>query len=170
MMFIFQNKENKDLINAINFILGYKTKKPELFKLALLHKSIKSEESNERLEFLGDSVLGSSVTSYLFRRYDKDEGFCTKLKTKMINTDAGRVYNLALSISELTFSQPIDIEDKVNTEMGLIEQKLEEGEPLSQKECGKKYTLVKKLFSSFYLFFHRLYFIFSYTKKTFIFI
>ena len=37
----FQNKENKDLINAINFILGYKTRKPELFKLALLHKSIK---------------------------------------------------------------------------------------------------------------------------------
>ena len=45
MMFIFQNKENKDLINAINFILGYKTRKPELFKLALLHKSIKTDES-----------------------------------------------------------------------------------------------------------------------------
>ena len=45
MIFIFQNKENKDLINAINFILGYKTKKPELFKLALLHKSIKTDES-----------------------------------------------------------------------------------------------------------------------------
>jgi dsRNA-specific ribonuclease len=52
MMFIFQNKENKDLINAINFILGYKTRKPELFKLALLHKSIKTDESNERLEYL----------------------------------------------------------------------------------------------------------------------
>ena len=57
MMFIFQNKENKDLINAINFILGYKTRKPELFKLALLHKSIKTEESNERLEFLGDAIF-----------------------------------------------------------------------------------------------------------------
>ena len=67
MMFIFQNKENKDLINAINFILGYKTKKPELFKLALLHKSIKSEESNERLEFLGDAVLGLIVAKYLFK-------------------------------------------------------------------------------------------------------
>ena len=80
MMFIFQNKENKDLINAINFILGYKTKKPELFKLALLHKSIKSEESNERLEFLGDAVLGLIVAKYLFKLYPfKDEGFLTCL-------------------------------------------------------------------------------------------
>ena len=51
-MFFFQSQENKELIKAIQFILGYNTKKPELFKLALLHKSIKSDESNERLEFL----------------------------------------------------------------------------------------------------------------------
>ena len=58
------------------------------------------EHSNERLEFLGDSVLGSSVTSYLFRRYDKDEGFCTKLKTKMINTDALAMLSKKLGLQE----------------------------------------------------------------------
>ena len=89
MMFIFQNKENKDLINAINFILGYKTKKPELFKLALLHKSIKSEESNERLEFLGDAVLGLIVAKYLFKLYPfKDEGFLTKIRSKIVNRES----------------------------------------------------------------------------------
>ena len=50
-MIFFESKENKNLIKAIEFILGYRTRKPELYKLALLHKSIKSEESNERLEF-----------------------------------------------------------------------------------------------------------------------
>ena len=53
MILFFQSKENKELINAINFILGYKTKKPDLFKLALLHKSIKSDESNEMIILSG---------------------------------------------------------------------------------------------------------------------
>jgi len=46
-------------------------------------------DSNERLEFLGDSIVGSIVVSYLFRRFpDGDEGFMTKLKTRLVKTDA----------------------------------------------------------------------------------
>ena len=44
-------------------------------------------ESNERLEFLGDSILGAVVTTYLYNRFNEDEGFCTKLKTKLVNSD-----------------------------------------------------------------------------------
>ena len=89
MILFFQSKENKQLINAINFILGYKTKKPDLFKLALLHKSIKSDESNERLEFLGDAILGLIVAKYLFKLYPfKDEGFLTKIRSKIVNSDS----------------------------------------------------------------------------------
>ena len=74
-MIFFESKENKNLIKAIKFILGYRTRKPELYKLALLHKSIKSEESNERLEFLGDAILGLIVAKYLFKLFPfKDEG------------------------------------------------------------------------------------------------
>ena len=44
------------------------------------------EESNERLEFLGDSVLSVIVAGYLFERYpDSNEGFLTKLRTKIVN-------------------------------------------------------------------------------------
>ena len=89
MILFFQSKENKELINAINFILGYKTKKPDLFKLALLHKSIKSDESNERLEFLGDAILGLIVAKYLFKLYPfKDVGFLTKIRSKIVNRDS----------------------------------------------------------------------------------
>ena len=89
MILFFQSKENKELINAINFILGYKTKKPDLFKLALLHKSIKSDESNERLEFLGDAILSLIVAKYLFKLYPfKDEGFLTKVRSKIVNRDS----------------------------------------------------------------------------------
>ena len=89
MIFFFQNKEDKELIRAIDFILGYKTNKPELYKLALLHKSIKSEESNERLEFLGDAILGLIVAKYLFKLYPfKDEGFLTKIRSKIVNRES----------------------------------------------------------------------------------
>jgi ribonuclease III len=44
------------------------------------------EESNERLEFLGDSILGKVVAAYLFQRYpDENEGFLTKMRTKLVN-------------------------------------------------------------------------------------
>ena len=89
MIFFFRNKEDKKLINAIDFILGYRTNKPDLYKLALLHKSIKSEESNERLEFLGDAVLGLIVAKYLFKLYPfKDEGFLTKIRSKIVNRES----------------------------------------------------------------------------------
>lgn len=44
------------------------------------------EESNERLEFLGDAVVNLIIGKYLFDRYpDENEGFLTKLRTKLVN-------------------------------------------------------------------------------------
>lgn len=44
------------------------------------------ENSNERLEFLGDSVLSVVVASYLYERYpESEEGFLTKMRTKLVN-------------------------------------------------------------------------------------
>src|SRR3989344_6778003 len=43
------------------------------------------DQSYERLEFIGDTVLGSAIGTYLYARYpDQDEGFMTKLKTKLV--------------------------------------------------------------------------------------
>jgi ribonuclease III len=42
-------------------------------------------ESYERQEFLGDSHLGSIISTYLFKRYNEDQGFMTKLKTNLVN-------------------------------------------------------------------------------------
>ena len=44
------------------------------------------EESNERLEFLGDAVLNLIIGKYLFERFpDENEGFLTKMRTKLVN-------------------------------------------------------------------------------------
>jgi len=47
-----------------------------------------SPDCNERLEFLGDSIVGATVVSYLYRRFsENDEGFMTKLKTRLVKTN-----------------------------------------------------------------------------------
>ncbi len=62
-----------------------------LFKRAFHHKSMNSnatngyKTSNERLEYLGDSILSSIVAEYLFQKYPtKDEGFLTKMRSKIV--------------------------------------------------------------------------------------
>lgn len=63
----------------------------ELLDLALTHRSYAYEHgqipTNERLEFLGDSVLGVIVTEYLYRRYpDLAEGQLAKLRASVVST------------------------------------------------------------------------------------
>ncbi len=66
-----------------------------LFKLALLHSSLAKEnsqgfkESNERLEYLGDAILGAVVADYLFRRFPyKNEGFMTEIRSRLVSREA----------------------------------------------------------------------------------
>ncbi len=66
---------------------------PETLRLALTHRSYSYENdgipTNERLEFLGDSVLGFSVTDYLYRTYpDLPEGDLAKLRSALVSTRA----------------------------------------------------------------------------------
>ena len=58
--------------------------------MAFYHRSMNQDDSgtsynNERLEFLGDSVLNAIVAEYLFKKYpNKDEGFLTKMRSKIV--------------------------------------------------------------------------------------
>ncbi len=71
-------------------IIGYRFSDPELLCRALSHSSYTNEtkrlsESNERLEFLGDSVLSIIVAEYLFKNYSKfPEGELTKLRASLV--------------------------------------------------------------------------------------
>lgn len=62
-----------------------------LFKLAFFHKSMNNKEvdyksyNNERLEYLGDSVLSTIVAEYLYKKYPgRNEGFLTKMRSKIV--------------------------------------------------------------------------------------
>jgi ribonuclease-3 len=72
--------------------LGYLFSRPDLLERALTHRSyVHSSENeglraNERLEFLGDSVLGMVTSRFLFERFpDKSEGDLTKLKSTLVS-------------------------------------------------------------------------------------
>ena len=86
-------------------VIGFSIKNRSYFVQALMHRSFLENNSgyavsNERMEFLGDSVLNLTVAEYLFDEFpDKDEGFLTKVRAKLVNrialADAADRINLA---------------------------------------------------------------------------
>ncbi len=79
----FRRKERNQYIFWRN-LLGYTPKRLELYKLALTHRSA-SRGSNERLEFLGDAVLGLVVAQQLYALYPNEtEGKLTRMRAKIV--------------------------------------------------------------------------------------
>lgn len=78
------------MARRLRSLLGFIPANINLFKLAFYHKSTSTEklyavQSNERLEYLGDAVLGTIVAEYLFKKYpNSDEGFLTKMRSKIV--------------------------------------------------------------------------------------
>jgi len=77
---------------GITKILGFKPKNLEIYKRAFLHRSANQKDSKgtpmnyERLEFLGDSMLGTVISKYLFNEVPAgDEGYLTKMRSKIVS-------------------------------------------------------------------------------------
>jgi ribonuclease-3 len=79
-----------------------------LYEHALRHRSIfrgqptDGTESNERLEFLGDAVLGATVAERLYRRFpDRDEGFLTRTRANLVNGKTLATFAEAIGLAPL---------------------------------------------------------------------
>ena len=109
----FNNKHvNEKFISSIfkRFDMPYQPHNMDLYQNAFIHKSYKRKNSslltpilnssrspsalplmdvdNERLEFLGDSVLSPIAAKYLYERYpDQNEGFMTKMRSRLVMCD-----------------------------------------------------------------------------------
>jgi ribonuclease-3 len=84
--------KDKKLFLSLRNILGFYPQNISLYKQCLRHRSAAvafkegADNSNERLEFLGDAVLGASVAHFLFRKFPfKDEGFLTKIRSRIVS-------------------------------------------------------------------------------------
>ncbi len=121
---------------------GMRPKSLENYRRALVHKSLskyikytldkglpvcsylldgKEPASNERLEFLGDSVLNFIVAGYLFQKYpDKDEGFMTRLRTKIVRDTHCVKFSKLIGIGPFVLTGSIvkkDIDGSVNDKL-----------------------------------------------------
>lgn len=87
--------EEKNFKKSIELIIGEKPSNLSVYQLAFRHTSASREtaikgfrESNERLEYLGDAVLGMVVAEFLFTKYPyKDEGFLTEIRSRIVNRE-----------------------------------------------------------------------------------
>lgn len=89
-----RSKEDGDFFLEIWQILGFKPKNLDLYRKAFTHRSVNLKDSKglplnyERLEFLGDTVLGSIISHYLYKQVPTgDEGYLTKMRSKIVSRE-----------------------------------------------------------------------------------
>ncbi len=103
---------NRKVYTAILHVLKYRPKNLGLFKLALTHKSAsykiynQHSSNNERLEFLGDSVLNTIVAEWLYQNYpESDEGFLTHMRSKIVSRDNLNYIASEIGLNKLVFNE-----------------------------------------------------------------
>ncbi|MFB2121168.1 ribonuclease III [Parapedobacter sp. 2B3] len=99
---------NRRYVRALKNMLGFVPGNLHLYQLAFRHKSVAvpikdgTKNSNERLEFLGDAVLGSVVAELLFKKYPyKGEGFLTEMRSKIVSRAHLNQLSKKLGLNEL---------------------------------------------------------------------
>ena len=73
-------------------LLGFYPTNLKVYDLAVIHKSASKIDSqgnyinNERLEYLGDAILGAAIADFLYNRFpNQDEGYLTQMRSKLVN-------------------------------------------------------------------------------------
>jgi len=87
-----QEQEDEEFYDALKKLLGFRPKNIFYYKTAFIHRSIKVLDENgnpinyERMEFLGDAMLGSIIAAFLFKMVpDGDEGYLTQMRSKIVS-------------------------------------------------------------------------------------
>jgi len=86
------NEEDKQLYNELKILFNFSPRKINYYKKAFTHRSLQLLDEKgipinyERLEFLGDSILGSVIATYLYRKVPEGaEGYLTKMRSKIVS-------------------------------------------------------------------------------------
>ncbi len=107
-LFSKYDASDQKLIDAIKNVFGFAPENLAPYKLACKHKSVAQPIandymiSNERLEFLGDAILGSIIAEYLFKKFPyKDEGFLTEIRSRIVCRNNLNIISLKLGLNKL---------------------------------------------------------------------
>lgn len=91
MLFKRKKKESQEFYSFFKNVLGYTPRHTELYHIAFIHRSVMATQeghrvNNERLEYLGDAMLGSIVAEFLYKKYPlRGEGFLTEMRSKIVS-------------------------------------------------------------------------------------
>lgn len=97
------HRDEDQLLEDCEAVLGHEFREPELLREALTHASGANHRlaSNERLEFLGDAILGAVVCERLFRQFpDSEEGELTRIKSIVVSRQTCARIAAALEMDE----------------------------------------------------------------------
>lgn len=101
-------RQGPDLERAITSVTGITPGNMRLYHLALTHTSFgkppgsERHQTNERLEFLGDSILGAVIADFLYKKFPyKDEGFLTEIRSRIVNRESLNHIALRIGINTL---------------------------------------------------------------------
>ena len=76
------------MLESIQTKIGFVFSDESLLELALTHKSFDNKSNNERLEFLGDTILNSIISQYLFLKYPEiSEGLLSRIRSQLVKSD-----------------------------------------------------------------------------------
>lgn len=100
--------KDEPALREIESILGYSFKDRRLLAKALSHRSSVSDGlANERLEYLGDAVLGLIVSDFLFRKFPEyNEGNLTKIKAALVNETTLSKVAYSFRLGQFVFLSP----------------------------------------------------------------
>ncbi|MBC8766715.1 ribonuclease III [Arenibacter sp. BSSL-BM3] len=93
-LFNSHSKQDGDFFLGMKKILGFKPKNLEIYQKAFVHRSANRKDKDgfpmnyERLEFLGDAMLGTIISKHLYSKVpDGDEGYLTKMRSKIVSRE-----------------------------------------------------------------------------------
>ena len=136
-------------------ILGFLPGKQCLYEIAFIHKSasttLKNGQviNNERLEYLGDAILDAVIADYLYTRFpDKNEGFLTQLRAKLVKRKMLNKLAVNLGIARLLVSRTNADQSKINL-LGNAFEALIGAIYLDKGYVRTKRYVIKKVFNKY---------------------
>ncbi len=98
------NSSDRQLLLQLEHLLGFTPGNMAYYQLAFMHRS-KPEDatsSNERLEFLGDAILGAIIAEYLFKKYPyQPEGYLTELRSRIVRRETMNNVALRMGLNKM---------------------------------------------------------------------
>ena len=145
----------KEFYLFLKDLVGFYPQNLKLYDLAFIHRSASATDSqgnyvnNERLEYLGDAILGAVIADFLYNRFpQEDEGFLTKMRSKLVNRGFLTSLTFKMGLNVFIESNTKDTFDKSHI-YGDVLEALIGAIYLDNNFKAAKYFITKRILSQF---------------------